>query len=762
MGLHDSLAYYIDRIEVQRVDAEPWEGWEVAPGKIAFQHVGYLPCQEKLAFASGVSATRFALIDADSGRSVATFPVKDRSNRRGRFQVLDFTSFSRVGRYIIRCGKLSTRAFPICDDFWHGTIERALNFYYGERCGFAVPGVHGVCHQDLLGAHAGVTKPINGGWHDASDMCQGSFRTGMVVYGMLQIYDQLRHINLRPDLQVRLLEEAKWGLDWLLKTRFGNGYRIVFAVMRIYTDNKVGTADDMVVNAQQVPFESFLFAAVASYASRVLKDVDPQRAALSLQAAMEDYEATLDQHPDWSGGTRDEVAFGALASAELYRVTGRRTFSDRAAQFGRLILNLQEQSFVDGIPVTGYFYTDASKREIIHDFHVSFENAPLIALRALAETFPAQDDWIKWYAAALLHSEYYLRQGASITGPYERLPSAVWRREEIERTAKIAAARRAMYPGVLPMETNLIKVREEILGQFNAGTHLSRDFRLRAFPIFLDRIFHGSTTINLSQTAALTAAAQLRNSPEAERLSRLQLQWTLGGNPFSQSLMYGEGYDFQPLEAYSSGNLVGALSVGMDSFHNDSPAWPTTNRPTSKEIWVLPVGYLLYDLAYAGLPGHVTVYAASGAEIRELRTGISRVVPAGSFSFALPAGNYSITYGKSTKRLAILGGGRYQLSLTPRQAIEMDLSASGSQSGTVGITARLRGAGAHKLELRAFNGAVDQPRSEINLTEGHERLVTWSLKIADSVKPWVVVVIPDGDMGGKKEVFGALQELRSI
>jgi hypothetical protein len=271
------VTYDFDQIEVQRVDAEPYEGWEVAPGRIAFQHVGYRPSEEKVAFMSGVSDTQFAVVDAQSDRSAASFPVTTVKNRRGQFQILDFTSFTKPGRYILRCGQVSSRPFAISDDLWYGTIEKALNFYYGQRCGFDVPGVHRACHQDWQGTHEGQTKIINGGWHDAGDLSQGSHRTGMAVYAMLQIYDQLRQRHVRPELQNRVLEEARWGLDWLLKTRFGKGYRITWALGRIYTDNQVGTIDDMVAPAQHVAYENFLFAAVAGYASRVLKDADPQR-----------------------------------------------------------------------------------------------------------------------------------------------------------------------------------------------------------------------------------------------------------------------------------------------------------------------------------------------------------------------------------------------------------------------------------------------------------------------------------------------------
>jgi hypothetical protein len=50
---------------------------------------------------------------------------------------------------------VSTHPFRIDPDVWTGTIWKALNFFYSERCGDAIPGVHGVCHRDWQAVHDG-------------------------------------------------------------------------------------------------------------------------------------------------------------------------------------------------------------------------------------------------------------------------------------------------------------------------------------------------------------------------------------------------------------------------------------------------------------------------------------------------------------------------------------------------------------------------------------------------------------------------------
>ncbi|MCE5306150.1 MAG: glycoside hydrolase family 9 protein [Acidobacteriales bacterium] len=734
------VTYDFDRLELQRVDPEPYEGWEVAEDRIAYNHVGYRPSSEKLGIASAASAAAFDVVEASSGRVAASFPVKPVENARGRFHVLDFTSFSKPGRYLLRCGRASGRPFTISDDLWYETIEKTLNFFYAERCGFDVPGIHRFCHQDWRGTHNGQVKIINGGWHDAGDLSQGSHRTGVAVYSMLRIYEQLRERNLRPDLQARVLEEARWGLDWLLKTRFGDGYRITWVLGRYYSDNKLDTIDDMIVPAQHVAFENYLFAAVAAHASRVLKDTDPRRAASSLQAAREDYRATLARRSGWLAAARDEAAFGALASVELFRATGDRTYAADAERFGKLLVQCQEQRFVDGIPMTGYFYTGTGRERIQHDHHMSFEEAPLLALGALCDAFPGHRDWMNWYGAALLHSEFFLRRGAAYSEPYRHLPNSVWRRSEVEALKAD--------PGW------------DLAGawqQFNEGTALARDHRLRVFPLWRDKTFHGSTAIQLSATAALSVAAALRGREESERLAGRQLDWVFGGNPFSQSLMYGEGYDFQPHFAYCQRDMVGALPVGIDSRRNDAPIWPATNTATYKEIWVVPVSRLLLSLGYAAVPARVSGAAPRGAVFREERGGAEVRIPAGKFSLNLSPGGYTVSYGGFTQRLHLPAGTSRELHLDARQALHVALSAESAGPSVVRVKALVRGAGSHRIRLLPFNAKTGETEKAVDLGTGGDRTLTWMLEAGSRDTPWAAVAIADDGRGGRSEIFGTLQ-----
>lgn len=742
-----TMVYDIDRVELQKVEPTKYRGWSVYRGSIAFHHVGYRPSGPKVAFAGDTGAEEFELVEAETGEPAARFPVKRISNPRGEFEVLDFGDFTEPGRYFLRCGEAASRPFDISEEVLYGTIKKTLNFYYGMRCGFAVPGVHGKCHLDLRGRHGGEMKTIDGGWHDAGDLSQGSHRTGASLYGMLRNYRELCRREVQPELRERLLEEIRWGLDWLLKTRFGDGYRVTWATARIYTDNEIGTLDDTIVKARHTPYENFLSVSVFALAHRALRDADPERAEKCLRAAVDDFRATIDARENWSELSRNEAGFGALAAVQLYRATGEEQYAEQAARFGRGLVECQRQSFADDVPMTGYFYRSNARQRVVHDHHLSFEGAPVVALEALCEAFPEHEDWMEWYGAALLHSQYFLAPGAAASAPYEILANSVWSRDELEEMAEDWREKD--------------KDPEPLLQQYEDATPLAEGYRLRVFPLWVNHRQHGSTGVRLAHNVALSAAARLRNDPELQRLAERQFQWILGGNPFSQSLMYGEGYDFQPHFAYCFRDMVGALPVGMDSMANDEPWWTCFNDSDYKEIWVVPVSRFLWSAAYAATPARVEGAAGAEATFTHLKTG-AEVSVSGEFEVNLPPGAYRVECGPMSRRMQLLAGSSYHLALDAEDWVDVDLGTESSGDTEVTLRATVRGAGEHEAELRVFNGSVDRPKARVDLGDGGERTLEWVLRVESPDRPWAAVLVPDGDAGTRREAFGTLKDLRPV
>jgi hypothetical protein len=768
------VTYDIDQIALERVDVEKYEGWEVASGKIAFSHIGYRPADEKLAFVSGNEAAEFELLDAAGGRSAGRFPVRRVENRRGRFGILDFTSFTRPGTYTLRCGDATSRPFPISDEFWYPVLEKAVHYYYGERCGFDIPDLHGACHQDMQATLNGVTKVVNGGWHDAGDLFQIATRTSEVVYALFRNYEQLKVRDLETALRARVLEEAKWGSDWLLKSRFAPGFRVTNWAIRIFTDNKPGTVDEVTVPVRNTPLLNYLAVAASASAARLLEDVDAKRAAAHRLAAEEDFQATprgpSEPTPSDRGMPvpRDLASAATLAALELYRLTGKQDYAADAARFAKELTACQEQR-LRGSAITGYFCSNSTLESPLHPVHTNTEGLAISALRQMCETFPAHADWVEWYGAAVLHSEYFMLRGASISEPYRHLPNRIWRDAEID--AMLETAVRGLHARVQGSEGNPNypsrldddRQRRQTREQIEAGVRVGPDARLRVYPVWTDTLFHGNTGVQLSAAASLAEGARLRNNLDAASLVRMQLQWVFGGNPFSQSLMFGEGYDFmKQWGPCLSHNVVGSVPVGMDDTVGDAPRWPAANHMTYKEVCVFVNGYLLSTLAHMAMPARVTGRAPAGVVFRETRTGRSTRARSG-FALNLAAGDYAIEYGGITKRILLLPGGNYDLTLDPQRAVDIELSAGQVSNGAVRIEARVRGSDAHNIELRAFNGSISGASVfPVDLKSRGERTLAWDVRVINDDKPWVAVAIPDANHDSRKEVFGAAHELPRI
>jgi len=586
----DRVAFEVGRLELQRVQPDQHTGWSVGPDKIAFSHPGYQTGFSKTAITSG-SATSFELVRATDSVSVLRKSTQSLHTRLGDFRELDFSEVNTPGSYFVRSGNTNSRSFSIGGVVWRETIWKVLNFFYGERCGFAVPGSHDVDHLDWFATHGDQRIVMNGGWHDAGDLSQGAVNTGEATYAMFALAERLRGIKDDQQLIDRLIEEGMWGLDWLLRVRFDGGYRIGFASHNLWTNNVAGDADDRTREAKNNPNVNYIAAAAEAIAYRVLKDRDPSLAARALGAAEQDWNYAVvgvEGPSTWStpafAATRVELAgIGATASLELYRSTHQKMYADKAVELARIIVASQQKTPVGkSFPLGGFFYTGPDRDTLFHQFHRGNDQAPIVALTQLVETLPGHADRPAWSSTLALYAEYQ-KKAATTTAPYGVLPAYVYRlgdeTKEVPDSGALHGATRDAY-------------REQVL----AGLPMGDGWYLRIFPVWFAR--RGNFGVLLSQAKALAASARLRGDSIALDLAQRQAQWIVGRNPFAQSTMYGEGYDWAQQYSVSSGDFAGSLPVGMQSRGTtDLPYWPSQNMYVYKEVWVHPASRWLWLMA---------------------------------------------------------------------------------------------------------------------------------------------------------------------
>jgi hypothetical protein len=531
----DTVQFDIDHIELQKVEPDKIEGWDVAPGRISYSHVGYAAGSPKTAIASQLPAKEFKLINNETGKVIVTKPVLMEKTALGEFQLMDFSEIREAGIYYVEAGETRTNNFRIDNNIWQNTIFKTINFFYSMRCGYAVPGVHGVCHNDWIATKGDTSLIINGGWHDAGDLSQGLINTSDATYAMFCHAEKLRTRNENPELSNRLIEEAKWGLDWLAKTTLHNGLRVQWAVHDYWSDGVVGNADDAHTGFGNNPYEVLAAASAEAIAYRVLKDTDLPRANRSLKLAQEDWTNGLQQITQSKNEPQlPEIANVINSSMELFLATGEQKYADKAIEVAPKIVNSQERSFIAGTTITGFLYNNSTKdRKLQNDWQGPRDHCSMIALSRLVESFPEHKDWMKWYSTLSLYADYYLKNTEKFTEPFGMLPLG------------------------LSKSVSEIKINDE--------------YYMRNFP---NRGGFGNLHLVLSLGKALSATAIARNDLAGMQLAERQVEWILGRNSFSQSFMYGEGYDFHDLYNIS-GKVVGALPVGMPTHGpSDAPYWP--------------------------------------------------------------------------------------------------------------------------------------------------------------------------------------------
>jgi hypothetical protein len=146
---------------------------------------------------------------------------------------LNFSAFKKPGRYYLKAGGVKSPEFEIGDDVYKGAADFCLRYLRQQRSGFN-PFLKDSCHTFdgyvLYGEKAGIKDSthidVAGGWHDASDYLQYSSTSANATYHLLAAYRDFPDVFTDEKLangldgkngMADVLDEAKWGLDWLLK-----------------------------------------------------------------------------------------------------------------------------------------------------------------------------------------------------------------------------------------------------------------------------------------------------------------------------------------------------------------------------------------------------------------------------------------------------------------------------------------------------------------------------------------------------------------
>lgn len=595
----DTARFIIGEIRLQQT-AQPdrQKGWEPMNGKIIVSYSGYMPGMNKTAIISGdaLKENREFRIESLDGKVRFKGKVRESVSSIGRYGVMDFSGFDRSGEYVIRTEELISRPFHISDRIWDNSKWRVLNFIYAQRCGCHVPGIHGECHNDLFAVHDGRRISYGGGWHDAGDLSQQTLQTGDVAYALLETYEAVRESN--PLLAGRLLEEARWGLDLEIGSRFGDGWRASSMGLLHWTDGVTGTYDDITtVRTQNLAFDNFLHAGYEAFAAMTLPD-DPAMKEHLTKVAEEDFAFAMEKfrrdgfdtflymyEHSYNTSPSQYMATVSWAASQLYRLTGKQEYADTAAESIRYTLDCQRKEPVAG-GLNGWFYRDKDRKSIVHYIHQSREQVYMQAMVLLCSTQSGHQDRPLWEESIRLYGGY-LKSLMQYTAPYGMIPSGIYHIDE-HKDSESFAHLHIFAPEDAP---------QRYVEQLRKGVQVDDEHYVKRFPVWFN-IFNGNTAVHLSMGKAAALCGKHLGDEELMQIAAEQLYWTVGKNPFGQSLIYGEGYDYPQMSSFSSGEITGEMPVGIRTYGDeDIPFWPAVNNACYKEVWLTSAGKWLSLLA---------------------------------------------------------------------------------------------------------------------------------------------------------------------
>ncbi|MCB0284465.1 MAG: glycoside hydrolase family 9 protein [Calditrichaeota bacterium] len=144
---------------------------------------------------------------------------------------LDFSDYKKPGMYMLKTGETVSSKFTISDQVYNASADFLLKYMRQQRCGYN-PFLKDSCHVqdgfivDYPGDLDSTQIDVTGGWHDASDYLQYVTTSANATFQMLfafqqnpQAFGDLYDKNGNPGSNgiPDILDEAKWGLDWLDK-----------------------------------------------------------------------------------------------------------------------------------------------------------------------------------------------------------------------------------------------------------------------------------------------------------------------------------------------------------------------------------------------------------------------------------------------------------------------------------------------------------------------------------------------------------------
>lgn len=208
---------------------------------LRINQAGYLEEDSKVAIAFSEAPVKgnFSVHEAETGKRIFRGKIEPSAVKAwgnfSHYYHLDFSEVKTPGKYFITVKDTRSRTFGIGrEQAYKNYQEDLIGFMRQQRCGYN-PFLDMVCHQrdgrSMYGPMPDSTfVDVSGGWHDAGDQLKYLITSSNATARMLKAYelapdkfrDRVNDLGQEmPNGIPDVLDEAKWGLDWIHKMHYG-------------------------------------------------------------------------------------------------------------------------------------------------------------------------------------------------------------------------------------------------------------------------------------------------------------------------------------------------------------------------------------------------------------------------------------------------------------------------------------------------------------------------------------------------------------
>jgi endoglucanase len=421
---------------------------------IVVDQFGYLPDAQKIAVirdpVSGYDAAEsftpsanLTLVNLDNNQVVLTAAATawnsgaTDSSSGDKAWWFDFSSVTTPGNYAVFDSAKNVRSpgFKIAADVYKPVLKEAFRTFFYQRAGFAkaVPfadaawadtASHIKAGQDTQAriyndkSNAATEKDLSGGWYDAGDYNKYTTWAAEYVITLLHAYIENPSAwgddfnipesgNNIPDI----LDEVKWGLDWLIKMQNATGNNSVLCIVGLSSASPPSSASGPSYYGPATTNATMSTAAAFALASKVLKDSNIS----GLSTYADNLKTRAENAWTWAVANPNIIFFnndesrqpgssglGAGQQEPIDWESGTASTKDRATK--KRIAAIYLYAATNGADYKTYLesnYTDADL-EVFADSFREFENTALLYYANLDGVTPSVANNIKtWFNNAM-------------------------------------------------------------------------------------------------------------------------------------------------------------------------------------------------------------------------------------------------------------------------------------------------------------------------------------------------------------------------